>query len=670
MNLCNHCGELLESGVRFCTGCGTSVPTQSKTESFGSANPVSQPYPPSQQTVQQSGTQGFDVTPLSSSHGSESGSTFFNPFTGQSSDSSKSHQSPAQADSTYTMADSASSYDDPLSGAGQSATPKPKRNPLLFIALGVAVLLLGTIAFLLFRTSTKLPIIQAIEFNKAVAHQGDIVTVTARTEGADEKNLNYQWVTSAGQIVGNGPIVTLDTAGIDASSGRAEVLISLIVTDEKGNKATSAQTITVIPSAITAASGTTVQSPLIVELQADQSAVRVGENVRLTADISNRPPNEVSYEWQTSEGSIQGNGQSVSLVTSGIQVSGNSRQISVTVTVKDSGGAYQADAKTINVVSAAPSNWPPTIRLRANNMSVQQGEEVEITADTKDKDGDNLTLTWSNSQGQLIGRGNRVKLATAPVNPGQIEVIATVTDGRGESATERLTLTVLPRPKPNRSPIIARIYADNARVRVGDRVTITAQASDPDEDSLIYSWGSSFGAIRGNGNTVTLDTSGIETSSGSTRIAVTVNVSDQRGGDARQQMSIVVVGEPPRNEPTSRESQSHEVVKPNRNPGQLSAAVESGGETSIVSVSGNPGTPRATNGSIAITVFNSSASVIGYFPDVPCSYLVGNKDNVDQISFAGTPGPGNGYSRMRVRVKPKKSDKPVSFTINWRTVLQ
>lgn len=537
-------------------------------------------------------------------------------------------------------------------GIKPASTPKSRK--LLMIVVGVGVLVIAAAVLLLVWKpfSNKPPSLGGIEARQPIVHAGDGVTLTARAIDPNDDTLSYQWMASAGRIIGDGSAVTLSTSDVDASSGRTDVTIHLTVSDGRGGTASADQIITVTPSLAVPPPVNHPDRTLTVSLAADQRSVRVGDVVNLAAQIANRDPNEVTYEWKTSAGAIQAGGRTASLQTSGVQLSGSARQVSVTVTVKDAAGASVADTATISVLAVAPSNWPPTISLRPSRRSVQQGEDVEILATATDRDGDPLTYSWNVAGGQLSGGGNRVTLRTTAASPGDVEVSATVSDGRGESATDRVTISVVPRA--NHSPTISSVEADRTRARVGERVSVSARASDPDNDELRYSWTSSAGTIRGNGSTAALDTSGIEPGSGSTQVRLTVTVNDQRGGVATESTSLTV-GEQPG--PVPRPS------------GRLSGYCAMEGENIIVTLAGTPGATGASSGLIDVTASSSGeVQLSGVWPAGACRVNAGSQQNVDKISIVQSPLPSNGYSKVIVRVRPKNSKQQVRFTITWRTL--
>lgn len=602
MSLCYNCGNTMEPGLPFCTECGTAASRAAEVA-------PSQPPAPSQ----------WDSTLV------------------------------AGAPPLPAYEEFAATEITPVS------TPKSRKLPLIIVGVGVLVIAAAVLLLVLKPFSNKPPALGGIEASQLIVHAGDGVTLTARATDPNNDELTYKWMASGGQVIGDGLSVTLSTAGVDASSGRVDIRVHVTVSDDRGGTASADQTISVTP-AIVADPGNPPNPPgaLGVNLEADQSSVRTGETVTLTASVSNRDPNEVFYEWKTSAGTMRTGGRSATLETSGIQLSGSARQISVTVTVKDASGAVASDTAAVSVAAAAPSNWPPAISLRANRTSVQQGEDVEISANATDRDGDPLTYSWSVAGGQLSGGGgNRVTLRTAGANPGNVEVSATVSDGRGESATDRVAITVLPRA--NHSPTISSVDPDRTRARVGERVSVSARASDPDNDELRYSWTSSAGTIRGNGSTVTLDTSGIEPDSGSTQVRLTVTVSDPRGGVATDSASVTVF-----------EQRTPELVP---QPRALSVSQAMEGEVLIVTITGSPGATGASSGSIEVTAGAVGAQVSGTWPPGACrTPLPVGLQNADWATFAETPLRSNGYSRIVVRLRPKNSKQPVRFRILWQAI--
>ncbi len=613
MRLCHNCGQALERGVIYCTDCGAPVPLQpteamgasAQKEIFSSTEPLASPQPKADD-----------------------------------------HQS---ALPPIPPAPSFSPIDDFLPPPLAPPRRGSKRAPVIIASL-IVLALAALAAALMLSSSNKPPVLDPIEVSAALVQTGETVTLTARARDADGDALNYQWSSSAGEIRGNGDTVTLDTSAVDASSGRADVRVTLTVSDGRGGSVSTDRPVTVMPVTVINTSPTTAL-PMTLDLEADHKSATAGETINLRASVANRDPAQMTYEWKTSAGTLQTNGPRASLETSSIQMSGSSKKITVTLTVRDSNQESRTDSEIINLVAAQPANWPPSVTLRASRSAVYQGDDVEITADAADRDGDTLTYVWNTSHGQLTGSGNRMTLKTWAIAPGQVEVWATVADGRGESATDKITVSVVARP--NRPPVINGITADRARVDAGQRVALTARVSDPESDSLDYIWKSSAGEIRGNGERATLDTSTIDIDSGSLQVTVSLTVRDQNGGAATDSAFVTVVRE--------------RIAEPPR-AGPLSVTAQEEGENIIITLTGRAGRPTSSSGTI--TVFYAgpgNAGATGMLPASPVLLDFGAMRNLskDRISFAETPGPSNRYSRMRIRIRPKNRKETVQFTINW-----
>jgi outer membrane protein OmpA-like peptidoglycan-associated protein len=94
--------------------------------------------------------------------------------------------------------------------------------------------------------------------------------------------------------------------------------------------------------------------------------------------------------------------------------------------------------------------------------------------------------------------------------------------------------------RPNRAPTMT-CSVDRSSVLSGERVRVTASASDADNDTLTYSWRTNGGQIVGSGASVTLDTTGLAAGS----YTVTGRVDDGRSGAADCTVAVGVTVPPP-----------------------------------------------------------------------------------------------------------------------------
>jgi len=197
-------------------------------------------------------------------------------------------------------------------------------------------------------------------------------------------------------------------------------------------------------------------------------------------------------------------------------------------------------ATTYWPVEPKPVNRNPIASCSASPGSVYagSGDAITVQATASDPDGDPLTYEWTTTGGSVSGTGSQVRWSSAGTAPGTYSVTARVSDGAGGSASCAVDVRV--EPKPNTPPTMS-CSVDRASVLVGERVRITARASDADNDPLAYSWRSNGGQIQGSGASVQLDTSGVAPG----RYTVTGRVDDSRGGAADCTTTVDVQAPPP-----------------------------------------------------------------------------------------------------------------------------
>src|SRR5262245_12421322 len=111
----------------------------------------------------------------------------------------------------------------------------------------------------------------------------------------------------------------------------------------------------------------------------------------------------------------------------------------------------------------------------------------------------------------------------------------------------------VPPAPPNQPPAVALtvgpvtpgsgdlLRASTGTVCVGDKVALTASASDPNGDTLLFTWKSSGGRVIGQGANTQFDTAGLNPGD----YTVTVDVGDGRGGVASDSKTIRVEACPP-----------------------------------------------------------------------------------------------------------------------------
>lgn len=166
----------------------------------------------------------------------------------------------------------------------------------------------------------------------------------------------------------------------------------------------------------------------------------------------------------------------------------------------------------------------------ATEGEINPGGTAQLECTATDPDEDELSYTWSADGGTISGSGANVAW-TAPDELGTYTVTIEVSDG-DDVVTDQLTIPVV---EPNNPPVMESLTTDCPRVKKAGTATITCEASDPDGDELTYTWSAERGNISGEGSIVTW----VAPNEYGT-FTITVTVTDGRGGEASDEIAIIV----------------------------------------------------------------------------------------------------------------------------------
>lgn len=178
----------------------------------------------------------------------------------------------------------------------------------------------------------------------------------------------------------------------------------------------------------------------------------------------------------------------------------------------------------------ADNQLPVVTSLIPEATMLIPGAVTKITCVASDPDGDTLTYTWKATGGDISATED-IASWRAPNFAGEFVISVIVDDGRGGTAAKSYTLTVT----TNQRPVVSSITARPATLERGETSTITCEASDPDGDTLTYTWEAIGGTVTGTGNIVTW-----EAPSAGGEFVISVRVDDGKGGIASSSCRIVV----------------------------------------------------------------------------------------------------------------------------------
>jgi outer membrane protein OmpA-like peptidoglycan-associated protein len=210
-----------------------------------------------------------------------------------------------------------------------------------------------------------------------------------------------------------------------------------------------------------------------------------------------------------------------------------------------------------------PPNHAPTVTLTANPTKVFAGsnDPIVLQAQAADADNDTLNYKWTATGGAVEGSGAETRWNSTGVQPGKYTITVTVDDGKGGTANSSTDVTV--EEKPNTPPTIT-CAANPATITAGQRASITANATDADNDKLTYSYKASGGTVTGTDANAQFDSTGLTPGN----YTITCHVSDGRGGEIDAIAPVTVQAAAPTKEQTQLEQRLslHSIYFPTAQP--------------------------------------------------------------------------------------------------------
>jgi outer membrane protein OmpA-like peptidoglycan-associated protein len=100
----------------------------------------------------------------------------------------------------------------------------------------------------------------------------------------------------------------------------------------------------------------------------------------------------------------------------------------------------EPEPATAKTPTAAPQ--PPVMACRAEPAAVRAGETATVTCEATSADNRPLTYSFSAEQGRLVQHDNTAVLDTRDLAAGAVQVLATVSDDRNLTASDRTTIDV------------------------------------------------------------------------------------------------------------------------------------------------------------------------------------------------------------------------------------
>jgi len=90
-----------------------------------------------------------------------------------------------------------------------------------------------------------------------------------------------------------------------------------------------------------------------------------------------------------------------------------------------------------------PANRPPTVRAQCDPCRVEVGQSLTLRATAQDPDGDTMRMRWSGLAGTIADPLAATTQWRAQTAPGTVVLTVAVDDGRGGTASDRVTVEVI-----------------------------------------------------------------------------------------------------------------------------------------------------------------------------------------------------------------------------------
>jgi predicted secreted protein len=268
--------------------------------------------------------------------------------------------------------------------------------------------------------------------------------------------------------------------------------------------------------------------------------VRSGATVNLDGSGSRDTDGTIaSYAWaQTGTPAVTLTGATSAKATFVAPQVTSATTLTFTLTVKDNGGATGSASVVITV---KPENRLPVANA-GPAQTVVQGATVTLDGSgSSDPDGTIASYAWAQSAGPTaaVSGATSAKPSFVAAALGTFTFTLTVTDDAGGTASQTVTITVMP---PNQPPV-ADAGVDQT-IAPGDTVTLDGSGSaDPDGRIAGYAW------VQTSGTPVTL--SGATTAqptfvtppltgSGTLSLSFALTVTDDRGATASASVTVTV----------------------------------------------------------------------------------------------------------------------------------
>ena len=206
------------------------------------------------------------------------------------------------------------------------------------------------------------------------------------------------------------------------------------------------------------------------------------EMVTLSAEVSDPDGNDISYLWKQTSGDsvdISDSDQAKAYFTA--PIADAPVDLGFLLTISDDYGASNSKTTTVSV----SDNFAPQVDA-GDDQSTSAGNLVNLLGSASDSDGDIAEVTWQISSGSGVILSGTSTLATSFVAPSSSSELTlvfqlSVTDDRGASASDTVTITVAAYQEPTIDSAISTSVPENT-----SGIVYTVSATSSADEVLSY----------------------------------------------------------------------------------------------------------------------------------------------------------------------------------------
>ena len=210
--------------------------------------------------------------------------------------------------------------------------------------------------------------------------------------------------------------------------------------------------------------------------------VNAAEMVTLSAEVNDPDGNDISYLWKQTSGdsvAISDSDQAKAYFTA--PIADAPVDLGFVLTISDGYGASNSKATTVSV----SDNFAPQVDA-GDDQSTSAGNLVNLLGSASDSDGSITDITWQLSSGSgviLSGTSTLTTSFVAPSSSSELTLVfqLSVTDDRGASASDTVTITVAAYQEPTIDSAISTSVPENT-----SGIVYTVSATSSADEVLSY----------------------------------------------------------------------------------------------------------------------------------------------------------------------------------------